>query len=178
MEKKSKELRKIKGIGEVLSKRLIEAGYNTFDKIAAAGEAGLKKIRGLDRLPLKPIIDQAASLAQQESETKKARKLKDLRAAAAAIRGQVEGLARTVEDRCGDRLTEKGRGKIEKQLLKMTAALDKVKGKLESRVKPAAKGLPKAQKQLAGMADGTTDPAEVIMGLKKARRALKKIYCR
>ncbi len=177
MKKKSKELRKIKGIGEVLSKRLIEAGYDTFDKIAAAGEAGLKKIRGLERLPIKPIIDQAASLAQ-ESGRKKARTLKDLKAAAATISGQVEGLARTVKDRFGDRLTEKGRGKIEKQLLKMTAALDKVKGKLESRVKPAAKGLAKAEKKLAGMADGTTEPTEVIIGLKKARRALKKIYSR
>ena len=168
---------KIKGIGEVLSERLIEAGYDTCDKIAAAEEAGLKKIRGLDRRPLKPIIDQAASLAQ-ESRSKKARKLKDLKAAAATIRGQVESLAQTVKDRFGDRLTEKGMGKIEKQLLKMTTALDKVEGKLESRVKPAAKGLPKAEKQLAAMADRTTEHTEVIMRLKKARRALKKIYSR
>ena len=90
----------------------------------------------------------------------------------------MEGLARTVKDRFGGRLTEKGRRKIEKQLLKMTAALDKVKGKLESRMKPAAKGLAKAEKQLAGMADETTEPTEFIMGLKKARRALKKIYSR
>jgi len=177
MKKKLKELRKIKGIGEVLSKRLIEAGYDTFDKIVAAGEAGLEKIRGLERLPIKPIIDQAASLAQ-ESDKKKARRLKDLKAAAATIRGQVAGLTRTVNDRFGDRLTEKGRGKIGKQILKMTATLDKIKGKLESRVKPAAKRLAKAEKRLAGMADGTTEPTEVIMGLKKARRTLEKIYSR
>jgi hypothetical protein len=177
MKKKSKELLKIKGIGEVLSKRLIEAGYDTFEKIAAAGEAGLKKIRGLDRLPLKPIIDQAAALVQ-ESDKKEAGKVKDLKAAAATIRGQVEGLARTVKDRFGDQLTEKGRGKIGKQLRKMTAALDKGKGKLESRVKPAAKALAKAEKRLAGIPGRTTDPTEVIRVLKKARRALKKIYCR
>ena len=177
MKKKPKELLKIKGIGEVLSKRLTEAGYDTFEKIAAAGEAGLKKIKGLDRLPLKPIIEQAASLAR-ESDSKRARRLKGLDAAAATVRGHVEGLTRTVKNRFGDRLTEKGMGKIEKQLLKMTAALDKVKGKLESRAKPAAKGLAKAEKQLAGMADGTKDPTAVIMGLKKARRALKKVYSR
>jgi DNA anti-recombination protein RmuC len=177
MKNNSKELRKIKGIGEVLSKRLIEAGYDTFDKIAAAGEAGLKKIRGLNRPQIKPIIDQAAALARG-SDKKKARRVKDLKAAAATIRGQVEGLARRVKDRFGDQLTEKHREKIEKQLLKMTAALDKVKGNLESRVKPEAKGLAKAEKQLAGVLDGTTGPMEFIRGLKKARRSLKKIYNR
>jgi DNA anti-recombination protein RmuC len=174
MKKESKELQKIKGMSETLSKRLMKAGYDTFDKITAAGEAGLQKIGGLDQLTRKSIIDQAASLAKEKR--KKARRLKNLKAAAATVRGQVEGLAQTVKDRLGDRLTEKGMGKIEKQLLKMTAALDKAKGKLESRVKPAAKGLAKAKKRLAGMADEATEPTEVIKGLKKARRALKKIY--
>ena len=177
MKKNSKELQKIKGVGEVLSKRLMAAGYDTFDKIAAAGKAELRKIRGLERLPLKPIIDQAAALAQG-SDKKKARKVKDLKAAAAAIRVRVEGLARRVKDRFGDQLTEKARKKIEKQFLKMTVALDKVKGELESCRKPASKGLAKAEKRLAGIPDGTMDPMEVIKGLKKARRSLKKIYNR
>jgi DNA anti-recombination protein RmuC len=176
MKKESKELQKIKGIRGPLLKRLIDAGYDTFDKIAAAGDAGLKKIRGLDQLTRKSVIDQAASLAKENR--KKARRLKDLKTAAATVRGQVEGLAHTVKDRLGDRLTEKGMGKLEKQLFKMTAALDKAKGKLESRVKPAAKGLAKAKKQLAVTADKTTEPTEVITRLKKARKAIKKIYSR
>jgi DNA anti-recombination protein RmuC len=178
MKKNAKELQKIKGIGELLSKRLIEAGYDTFDKIASAGEAGIKKIRGFDRLrPIKPIIDQAAALAQ-EGKKKKARSVKDLKAATATIRGHVEGLARRVKDRFGDELAEKGGKQIEKQLLKMTAALDKMKDKLESRAKPAAKRLAKAEKRLAGIADKAADTAQVIKGLKKVRRSLKKIYSR
>lgn len=177
MKKNAKELQKIKRIGEVSSKRLIEAGYDTFDKIAAAGESGLKKIRGFDRLPIKRIIDQAAALAQ-ESKKEKSRRVKDLKAAAATIGGQVEGLARRVKDRFGDQLTEKGGKEIEKQLLKMTAALDKVKDKLESRVKPATKRLAKAEKELAGIPDRTADLTQVIKGLKKVRRSLKKIYSR
>ena len=177
MKKDSNELQKIKGIGELLSKRLIEAGYDTFDKIAAAGEAGLRKIRGLDRLPVKPIIDQATALAQ-ENDNKQARKVKDLKAATVTIRGQLGSLARRVKDRFGDQLTEKSREKIEKQLLRMTATLDKVKDKLESRAKPAAKGLAKAKKRLAKIPHGTTDPTKIIRGLKKARKYLKKIYTR
>jgi len=132
----------------------------------------LQKIKGSGRPTRKSITDQAASPAKENR--KKAKRLKDLKAAAATVRGQVEGLAQTVKDRLGDRLTEKGMGKLEKQLLKMTAALDKAKGKLESRVKPAAKGLAKARKQLV-TADEATEPTEVIKGLKKARKALKKI---
>ena len=178
MKKNAKELQKIKGVGELVSKRLIEAGYDTFDKIAAAGEAGLKNIRGFERLrPIKSIIDQAAALAQ-ESKKKKARRVKDLKAAAATIRGQAKGLARRVKDRFGDQLTEKGGKEIEKQLLKMTAALDKMKDKLESRAKPAAKRLAKAEKRLAGIADKAVDTTQVIKGLKKVRRSLKKIYSR
>jgi predicted nucleic acid-binding Zn-ribbon protein len=60
----------------------------------------------------------------------------------------------------------------------MTAALDKMKDKLESRVKPAAKRLAKAEKKLAGIADRTANPTQVIKGLKKVRRSLKKIYSR
>jgi DNA anti-recombination protein RmuC len=179
MKKESTELQKIKGIGEVLSERLIEAGYDTFDKIVAAGEAGLKKIRGLDRLPtIKPIIDQAASFVR-ESHQKKTKRLNDLKAAATAMSGRVEGLARTVKDRFGDRLTEKVSGKIEKQLLKMTSVINKVKGgRLGCPLKPAAKRLAKVEKRLAGMTDAVVEPAEFIMELKKARRALKKILCR
>jgi hypothetical protein len=177
MKKKSKELQKIKGIGEVLSERLIEAGYDTFDKIVAAGEAGLKKISGLERLPLKPIIDQARSLVL-EGDKKKAKMLKDLKEVATAISGQVEGFTQTVKDRFGDRLMKKDRAKIKKQLTKMTVVLDKVKNNLESRLEPAAKGLAKAEKRLTGMTGGVKEPTEVISGLKKARKALKKIHSR
>jgi hypothetical protein len=46
MNKEMRELQKFKGIGEVLSRRLIEAIYNTIAKVAAAEEHWLKKYRG------------------------------------------------------------------------------------------------------------------------------------
>ncbi len=40
MNKGMKELQKLKGIGEVLSRRLIESNYNTIAKVAAAEKHG------------------------------------------------------------------------------------------------------------------------------------------
>ena len=44
MKNQMKELKKLKGIGEILSRRLIEASYDTIAKVAAAEEKGLKII--------------------------------------------------------------------------------------------------------------------------------------
>ena len=58
--------------------------------------------------------------------------------------------------------------------MKVIASLEKVEGKLETRVKKAGKGLAKAEKSLALLAAaGVTD---IGKGLKKARKSLEKIY--
>jgi predicted flap endonuclease-1-like 5' DNA nuclease len=46
--KEMKELQRLKGIGKVLSRRLIEASYNTIAKVAGAEEHGLQKIPGMN----------------------------------------------------------------------------------------------------------------------------------
>jgi predicted flap endonuclease-1-like 5' DNA nuclease len=57
-----KELQKLKGIGEVLARRLIEASYNTIAKVAAAEEHGLKKIPGMNPQKLRSIVTQAREM--------------------------------------------------------------------------------------------------------------------
>src|SRR6185369_16060312 len=47
MKNQMEELQKLKGIGEVLSRRLVEASYDTIAKVAAAGEKGLERIAAL-----------------------------------------------------------------------------------------------------------------------------------
>src|SRR5512134_11561 len=43
-----KELQQIKGVGEVVAQRLVEAGFDSFAKVAEAGEEGLRNIRGIN----------------------------------------------------------------------------------------------------------------------------------
>jgi Holliday junction resolvasome RuvABC DNA-binding subunit len=70
MNKAMKELQKLKGIGEVLSRRLIEASYNTIAKVAAAEEHGLKKIPGMNPQKVRSIVTQAR---EKTSEAEKSR---------------------------------------------------------------------------------------------------------
>lgn len=49
-----KELQGLKGVGDILAQRFIKAGYDTFDKVAAAGEEGLRKIQGINPRMIQP----------------------------------------------------------------------------------------------------------------------------
>ena len=48
MKEQMKELQKLKGIGEVLSRRLVESSYDTIAKVAAAEEKGLERVAGMN----------------------------------------------------------------------------------------------------------------------------------
>ncbi len=172
MKKQMKELQRINGVGDVLARRLVEAGLGTFDKIVAAGEEGLKKIKGIPPRGLQGILDQAAALADEETGGRAVRVAK-LRGAVSTLKGEVEGIAKSVRDRFGEELAGKSGRKIEKDILKLLSSLEKVEGKLETRVKRAGKGLAKAEKRLAGLADAGLKG--VGKGLRKSRKALKRV---
>lgn len=65
MKTEMKELQKLKGIGEVLSRRLIEASYNTIAKVAAAEEHGLKRIPGMNPQKVRSIVTQAREMTAE-----------------------------------------------------------------------------------------------------------------
>jgi len=62
MKEHMKELQILKGIGKVLSRRLIEASYNTIAKVAAAEEKGLEKIAGMNPQKVRSIVTQAREM--------------------------------------------------------------------------------------------------------------------
>jgi hypothetical protein len=172
MKEKMKELQRIKGIGEILARRFVEAGYDTHGKIAEAGEEALKAIRGINPRAIASIISQAAGFAG-EGGNGRAKRVEELKAAATTLKGQVEGIARSVRDRFTDEIQGKRGKKIEKELLKMVSALERVEGKIGKRVKRAGKGLAKAEARLAGLAE--EGAKGVGKGLKKARKSLKRV---
>jgi predicted flap endonuclease-1-like 5' DNA nuclease len=59
MKEQMKELQKLTGIGEVLSKRLVEASYDTIAKVAAAEKRGLERVAGINQKKLHSIVTQA-----------------------------------------------------------------------------------------------------------------------
>jgi excinuclease UvrABC nuclease subunit len=70
MKEQMKDLQKLKGIGEVLSRRLVESSYDTIAKVAAAEVKGLEKIAGINPQKAHAIATQARKMT---GDTEKSR---------------------------------------------------------------------------------------------------------
>ena len=68
MTNQTKELQKLKGIGSVLSQRLVEASYDTIAKVAAAEEKGLERIAGMNPKKLRSIVTQARAMVGESKK--------------------------------------------------------------------------------------------------------------
>ncbi|HTP66124.1 MAG TPA: helix-hairpin-helix domain-containing protein [Geobacteraceae bacterium] len=171
MKQEMKELKKIRGIGEVLSRRLVEAGFDTLAKVAALDEETLQKIPGMNPRITGSILAHAGELAA-EAERERAAMVKDLQQQASSLKVQVQELARAVRDRFGGEIGGKDGRKAEKEVLKVITSLEGVEGIIETRVNTAGKVLAKTGKRLEGLAD--TGLRGVGKGLKKARKSLQR----
>jgi predicted flap endonuclease-1-like 5' DNA nuclease len=69
MKSHMKELQKLKGIGEVLSLRLVESSYDTIAKVAAAEEKGLERIAGMNPHKLRSIVTQARKMTGEAEKS-------------------------------------------------------------------------------------------------------------
>jgi predicted flap endonuclease-1-like 5' DNA nuclease len=69
MKNRMNELQQLKGIGEVLSRRLAEASYDTIAKVAAAEEKGLERIAGLHPQKLRSIVIQARNMTGEAEKS-------------------------------------------------------------------------------------------------------------
>jgi predicted flap endonuclease-1-like 5' DNA nuclease len=70
MKEQMKELQKLKGIGEVLSRRLVESSYDTIAKVAAAEEKGLERIAGMNQQKVRAIVIQARRMAGEAEKSR------------------------------------------------------------------------------------------------------------
>jgi predicted flap endonuclease-1-like 5' DNA nuclease len=70
MKEQMKELQKLKGIGEALSRRLVEASYDTIAKVAAAEEKGLEKIVGMNPEKVRSIVIQARKMTGEGEKSR------------------------------------------------------------------------------------------------------------
>ena len=62
MKKQNIELQQLKGIGKILSQRLVESSYDTIAKVAAAEEKGLERIAGMNPQKVRSIATQARKM--------------------------------------------------------------------------------------------------------------------
>lgn len=62
MKTQIEELQKLKGIGKVLSQRLVESSYDTIAKVAGAEEKGLERIVGMNPKKVRSIVSEARNM--------------------------------------------------------------------------------------------------------------------
>jgi ERCC4-type nuclease len=70
MKEQMKVLQKLKGIGDVLSRRLVESSYDTIAKVAAAEEKGLEKIAGMNPQKVRSIVTQARKMTGEAEKSR------------------------------------------------------------------------------------------------------------
>ena len=70
MKEQMKELQKLKGIGEVLSRRLIESSYDTIGKVAGAERRGLERIAEMNPQKVRDIITQARKMTGEAEKSR------------------------------------------------------------------------------------------------------------
>lgn len=69
MKEQIKELQKLKGIGEVLAKRLVESSYSTIAKVAGAEKKGIERIAGMNPQKAQDIITQARKMTGEAEKS-------------------------------------------------------------------------------------------------------------
>jgi predicted flap endonuclease-1-like 5' DNA nuclease len=69
MKKQKIELQKLKGIGNVLSQRLVDHGYDTIAKVAAAQKKGLESIAGMNPKKVWDIVTQAREMTGEAEKS-------------------------------------------------------------------------------------------------------------
>ena len=167
-----KELQKIKGIGAVLAQRLLEAGIDSPAKLAEFGEEGLKQVKGINPRVISSILEQARTLAAEATKDSE-QKLQELQQTSLRIKEEVQRLVAVTLETQGEKLLGKRGERLEKQLRKLLAGMEKANAALGARPKRAAKGLAKIEKRLGELADAGVKT--LTQGLKKARKPLKRL---
>ena len=163
------DLKKLKGVGMILGKRLYDAGFDSFAKIVQAGEEGLKKVRGVSPRTISSILEQARELAviEHHGESEAAGGMQQR---VSEVREKVETLAQATRDRFAEEMSGKCGRKLSADLIRMENALGQMHDFGKKRSRRAGKALAKAEKRVAGLEDASLK--KVRKGFKRARKAV------
>jgi len=168
----ARELQQIKGIGDVLAKRLLESGHDSFAKIVKLGESGLRKVQGINQKAVPDIVAQAARLAAADNGDRDT-KAAVLKESLQGLRQSVQGLATIAKDRFSEKLAGKTGRKLTDALVRFLDALEELEGKTGKKLKRTGKVVVKAEQHLDGLAEAGLK--DLRKGLKRARKALQRV---
>ena len=163
-------LQRLKGVGAILEKRLIEAGMDSYARIAKAGEEELKKVPGMSPRAVGSILEQAKLLAKS-GEPRGVEREQAVKKQVSEVREKVQTLAQLARERFQEELSGKSGKKLSADLTRFEDAL----GRMDdggSKRKGAGKALVKAEKRVSGLEEASLK--KLRKGLKRARKSVLK----
>lgn len=171
---KNDDLRRIRGIGDVLERRLRESGVSSFDDIVGGGEPLLKGIRGLNPRQIPSILEQAARLAA-ESNDQRHERVARVRERAQALRILVQDLVASLRGGLASELSPKKERKLSftfSRLIDMIGKIEEFEGK---RLRSVEKALDRVEKRI-GSLSGDAGYGRVRRRMKKSGKTLERIF--
>lgn len=165
MKQTAKQLRQIKGIGEVLVKRLQDAGLDSFAKIARAEQESFKKIKGLHQRDVSSIREQALRLAEAGHPDHRL-SAEQLQQRLSEVKGEIRTLAQATRDRFEENMAGKCGKKLDAELVRIEETLERLNLAGKKRAKRAGKALDTVHQRVGDLAEDAS--------LKKVRKTLKR----
>lgn len=168
-----RKMTRLRGVGPVLGRRFVEAGLDGFEKIVEAGEGALREIRGLNPRLISSILSQAAGMCAAAENTRESY-LQEMQRRIDCIEDAVRAVASRVQTRFGsERQGTRGK-RVEKEIFRILALLEKITVHIGTRKKRTAKGLERAEKRL--LFPDEAGLKEIGAGLKRSRKSLEGVF--
>lgn len=162
----------LKGVGEVLAKRFIEAGLDTLPRLAAATEAELNIIKGLHPAAAAAILTQARELAAANLATDSDRPLTEMLEDAERLRLGIANLVLKLRDQHAENADSKAQRNLRKEITRVLATLERVEASLSGLLLRLGKKLSKADARLSNVAEDDLDA--LTKGLRHTRKSIDK----
>lgn len=166
----AEDLQQLKGVGSILAKRLYDAGYDSFDKIAQGGEE-LKKVRGVSPRAIGSIVEQAKQLAKAPPAGHPDRE-EAMKKQVSGVREKLQGVAQSARERFQDKLAGKTGKKLSRDLVRIEDALERMGKGGQKRAKRTGKALIKAEKRVSGLEGASLK--KIRKSVKRARKTVQK----
>lgn len=167
------QLQQIKGVGEVLAKRLASAGFDTLPRLAVATEQELSAIQGLVPSAIPAILEQARALASEQGAGASEASLAQLLEDAERLRLGVSNLVLQMRDQQSEETDIKAERALRKEITRVLATLERVEASLSEQLRRLGKKLAKADTKLSSVPQGNIEA--LTKGLRHTRKAIDKI---
>lgn len=167
------QLQQIKGIGAVLAQRLVEAGIDSYERLAVANEAEMLAVKGMLPANIPMLQEQAREFAMTAHAIKTEANLKQMLEDTERLREGMANLVLALRAQQPESDDSKAQRNLRKEITRILATLERVESSLSDQFKRIGKKLAKAESKLVGVAQN--DLEALTKGLRDSRKTINKI---